>query len=327
MFHGINIAVECAQLLTGDSGYLDFLRSQIKLQIDNGKKREDGQLLVAVRYGPDGWDWSPAPGLHMHDGLEMRGYWLEPTPLRGQDIMHLYHASMAREDYQLITQVRDGDVERDWNDLGTLGEKNWGNTEFARFQYYDGRNPGWPEQILAAEYQQALETYEVMRADERSHLDIISTNRIPGQPVLTKGLTQVAMGAPQSVYNGGLLRATVRYFDADRARPGLPPDVAALVDALGPEMVGIQLVNTNHNETRRLIVQAGAFGEHQFTGLKYREEGQDGETAAAVDGKYFSVELPPSTSIRVEAGLKRFCNAPGYAFPWHGDSLPVPFPS
>ena len=327
MFHGINIAVECAQLLTGDSGYLDFLRSQIKLQIDNGKKREDGQLLVAVRYGPDGWDWSPAPGLHMHDGLEMRGYWLEPTPLRGQDIMHLYHASMAREDYQLITQVRDGDVERDWNDLGTLSEKNWGNTEFARFQYYDGRNPGWPEQILAAEYQQALETYEVMRADERSHLDIISTNRIPGQPVLTKGLTQVAMGAPQSVYNGGLLRATVRYFDADRARPGLPPDVAALVDALGPEMVGIQLVNTNHNETRRLIVQAGAFGEHQFTGLKYREEGQDGETAAAVDEKYFSVELPPSTSIRVEAGLKRFCNAPGYAFPWHGDSLPVPFPS
>ena len=54
MYHGINIAVECAQLLTGDSGYLDFLRSQIKLQVDNGRKREDGQFLVPVRYGP-GW--------------------------------------------------------------------------------------------------------------------------------------------------------------------------------------------------------------------------------------------------------------------------------
>ena len=119
----------------------------------------------------------------------MRGYWLEPTPLRGQDIMHLYHASMAREDYELITLVRDGDVERDWNDVGTaLGEKNWGNTEFARFQYYDGKNPGWPEQILRAEYQQALETYEAMRADERSPIEIISTNRLPSQPVLTKGL-------------------------------------------------------------------------------------------------------------------------------------------
>ena len=174
--------------------------------------------------------------------------------------MHLYHASMAREDYELITLVRDGDVERDWNDVGTaLGEKNWGNTEFARFQYYDGKNPGWPEQILRAEYQQALETYEAMRADERSPLEIIATNRLPSQPVLTKGLTQVTLGAPQSVYNGGLLRATVRYFDADRLRPGLPLDVAALVDELGSDVVGVQLVNTSRHETRRLIVQAGAF--------------------------------------------------------------------
>ena len=85
--------------------------------------------------------------------------------------------------------MRDGDVERDWNDVGiALGEKNWGNTEFARFQYYDGKNPGWPEQILRAEYQQALETYETMRADERRPLEIIATNRFPSHPVLTKGL-------------------------------------------------------------------------------------------------------------------------------------------
>ena len=326
MYHGINIAVECAQLLTGDSGYLNFLRSQVKLQVDNGRKREDGQLLVPVRYGPDGWDWNPAPGLHASDGIEMRGYWLEPTPLRGQDIMHLYHASMAREDYELITQVRDGDVERDWNEVGSaMGEKNWGSTEFARFQYYDGKNPDWPQQILRAEYQYALETYEAMRVDERSQLDMIKTNRLPSHPVLTKGLTQVALGAPQSVYNGGLLRATVRYYDADRHRPGLPLEVAALVDELGPDVVGLQLVNTNRNETRRLIVQAGAFGEHQFTRLKYRKEGEGRECVVAADGKYFSVELPPSTSLRVEAGLQRFCNTPSYAFPWHGERMPIPF--
>ena len=119
-----------------------------------------------------------------------------------------------------------------------------------------------------------------MRADERSPLDIIATNRLPSQPVLTKGLTQVTLGAPQSVYNGGLLRATVRYFDADRLRPGLPLDVAALVDELGPAVVGIQLVNTSRHETRRLIVQAGAFGEHRFTQLKYRVAGKDGEVSS-----------------------------------------------
>jgi len=219
MFHGINIAVECAQLLTGDSGYLDFLRSQLKVQIDNGRTREDGQFIVPTRYGPDGWDWNEAPGPHMQDGLEMRGYWLEPIPMRAQEMMHLYHASMSQEDYELITHIRDGEMARDWNDVGSvLSEKNGGQIEFARFQYYDGKNPDWPEKILAAEYQQALETFEQMRVDERTHLDIVTTNRLPFHPVVTKGLTQVTMGAPQSIYNGGLLRATVRYFDRDRAR-------------------------------------------------------------------------------------------------------------
>ena len=240
--------------------------------------------------------------------------------------MHLYHASMAKEDYGLITQVRDGEVERDWNEVGSaLGEKNWGTTEFARFQYYDGRNPDWPEKILRAEYQKALETYREMREDERTHLEVIATNRIPSQPVLTKGLTQVTLGAPQSIYNGGLLRATVRYFDRDRARPGLPPEVAALVDELGPETVGIQLVNTSRGETRNLVVQAGAFGEHQFTRIECGEEGGDGRGVQPVEAKYFGVELPPSTAIRVKAGLDRFANTPSYAFPWHGDTIPVPF--
>ena len=326
MFHGINIAVECAQLLTGDSGYLDFLRSQLKVLVDNGRKREDGQFVVPTRYGPDGWDWREAPGVHMNDGIEMRGYWQEPSPMRAQEMVHLYHASMAQEDYELITHVRDREAERDWNDVGTnLGEKNRGDTEFARFQYYDGRNPDWPEKILTAEYQHALETYQQIRLDERTSYEMITTNRFPFQSVLTKGLTQVTMGAPQSIYNGGLLRATVRYFDRDLARPGLPRDVAALVDTLGPEGVGIQLVNTDREETRTLIVQAGAFGEHEFTQIRYHEKDRDGDTVTPMNGKYFAVQLPPSTSIRVEAGLRRFVNKPSYAFPWHGEEIPVPF--
>lgn len=326
MFHGINIAVECAQLLTGDSGYLDFLRSQLRLIVDHGFKRADGQFLVPIRYGADGWDLRQAPGLHEKDGIEMRGYWQEPSPMRAQEMMHLYHASMGQEDYELITHVRDGEMERDWNEVGNrLGEKNGGEIEFARFQYYDGKNPDWPEKILTAEYQQALETFEQIRLDERTAHDMITTNRFPSQPVLTKGLTQVTMGAPQAIYNGGLLRATVRYFDRDRVRPGLPPDIAALVDRLDTEGVGIQLVNANRNEPRSLIVQAGAFGEHRFTQIRYRSGEQDGETVKSVNGNCFAVNLPPSTSIRVDAGLDRFANRPSYAFPWHGSAIPVPF--
>ena len=133
------------------------------------------------------------------------------------------------------------------------------------------------------------------------------------------------MGAPQTIYCGGILRATVRYFDQDRARPGLPGEVAALVNKLGPEVVGLQLVNTSRSQTRNLIVQAGAFGEHRFTQIRYHEEGRDGETVAPVNANYFAVGLPPSTCIRLEVGLNRFVNAPSYAFPWHGDKIPVPY--
>ena len=342
MFHSLTIAAECALLLTGDFGYLELLRSQIQLLLENSVTREDGQLIMPTRYGPDGWCYDPPVGPSNDDILPKRGVYTGPIPWRMQELAHLYHASMSTEDYELITRIRDGEVERDWNEIGDRGgEKNGGETEFARFQYYDGLNPDWPEKILSAEYRWAVEAFDKIRLDDRTVEEIVTTNFFPPNPVFTKGLTQVTMGAPQSVYNGGLLRATVRYYDRDTARPGLPRDVAALVDKLESDAVGIQLVNLSTTETRNAIVQAGAFGEHQFTGLKYREMSQEelrqnpylwlrsdreyAEKETSVNGKYFAVELPPSTSVRVEVGLRRFVNDPSYAFPWHGETIPVPF--
>ncbi len=324
MFHGLSIAAECALLLTGDFGYLDLLRDQIKVLLDASIKRDDGQLIMPTRYGPDGWQYDPPKARTTEGKITYRNVYTGPMPWRAQELVHLYHASMSQQDYDLIAQVRDGEVERDWNDVSERGgEKNGGDTELARFQYYDGQNPDWPKKILSAEYGWALETFEEIRADNRTVEEMISTNSFPQHPVLTKGLTQVTMGTPQSVYNGGLLRATVRYFDQDQGRPGLPKDVAALVDELKPDKAGIQLVNVNPDETRRLIVQAGAFGEHQFTEVRFQEDESD--RTAAINGKAFAVELPPSTSIRIEVGMKRFANDPSYAFPWHGDKIPVPF--
>ena len=342
MFHSLTIAAECALLLTGDFGYLELLRSQIQLLLENSVTREDGQLIMPTRYGPDGWCYDPPVGPSNDGILPMRGVYTGPIPWRMQELAHLYHASMSPEDYELITRIRDGEVERDWNEIGDRGgEKNGGETEFARFQYYDGMNPEWPEKILSAEYRWALEAFDKIRLDDRTVEEIITTNYFPPSPVFTKGLTQVTMGAPQSVYNGGLLRATVRYFDRDNARPGLPKDVAALVDKLASDAVGIQLVNLSTTETRNAIVQAGAFGEHQFTALKYQETSQEGlhqnpylwlrsersysGKEIPVNAKYFAVQLPPSTSIRLEVGMRRFVNNPSYAFPWHGETIPVPF--
>ena len=45
-------------------------------------------------------------------------------------------------------------------------------------------------------------------------------------------------------------------------RPGLPEDVAALVDSLKDDSTSLVLVNLNQSETRTVIVQGGAYGEH-----------------------------------------------------------------
>ena len=151
IFSSLTIAAECALLLTGDFGYLELLRSQIKLLMDNAITREDGQLLLPARYGPDGWEYA------MENYDHEKGRFV---PYRMQELAHLYHASMADEDYDLINRIRETDKERDWNHVPVLGEKSYADTELARFQYYDCKNPDWPMKILQAEYQNAQTTFE-----------------------------------------------------------------------------------------------------------------------------------------------------------------------
>jgi len=320
MFHALSIASECATLLSGDVGYMDLVRSQDQMLMTHAATREDGQLLVPSRYGPQGWQ--------------------EYRPPRMREPEHVYHATMAKSDYDAIAAIREGERERDWNEVAPGATKGDNNAE-ARFQYYDGKNPGWPEKILRAEHQMISMMTEAMNRDDRDPETIIADNELPPTPIVSKGLTQVTMGAPQNVYHGGLNRATVRYFDQDRARAGLPKDVAALVDSLTPKGAGVHLVNTSRGETRNLIVQAGAFGEHQFTEVRFQEEHQPdlarspyrwlrepyekADRVVQLDSKYLAVQLPPNTAVHLELGMRRFVNDPSYGFPWHRDKIPVPF--
>ena len=191
---------------------------------------------------------------------------------------------------------------------------------------------------MRAELQYVLDTLDRMCRDERDVATILEENLSPPNPVVTKGLTQTTMGAPKSVYNGGLLQARVRYFDPDGRRPGLPPDVAALVEKLGPERAVVRLVNLSRAESRCLVLQAGAFGEHRFTKVAFEEKapgcapgGPNGTgqppvaRSLPVDGRWLGVELPASAMLVLDLGMRRFVNRPSYAFPWHGDRIPVPF--
>jgi hypothetical protein len=147
-------------------------------------------------------------------------------------------------------------------------------------------------------------------------------------PVTTEALVQLMLGAPQIQYNGGVLHASVRYFDPARQRPGIPQDVAALVTKIEADRTELELVNLSPTEIRDVIVQAGTFGEHQFTTVKYMHLNETSprkleETSVAVNRKFLQVRMLPGTRVKLSLGVKRFANKPSYAFPWHGDTIPV----
>jgi hypothetical protein len=141
------------------------------------------------------------------------------------------------------------------------------------------------------------------------------TYLISRSTITTEALVHLTMGGPMPICNGGLLMVSVRHFDAERKRPGLPPDVAALVRRIGLEGIDLTLANLHPMESRRLIVQAGAFGEHCFTTAYFTDD--DGNAAVKqVDSEYVEVELGPGTVFEVNLGMKRFCRQPSYRLPW-----------
>jgi hypothetical protein len=152
-------------------------------------------------------------------------------------------------------------------------------------------------------------------------------------PVTTETLVQLTLGAPQPVYNGGLLFAPVRYFDAQRRRPGLPEGVAALVSRVEAGRVVLQLANLDPGRGRELVVQAGVFGEHGFGEARYDALATPSEypgagglyappapateaRTAPVGGRHLGVSLPPGTRVTLDLAMRPFVNRPTYAAPW-----------
>lgn len=347
IFGAVTTAAETAYLVSGDPKYLGLLRSQLDVLLKNSKTQK-GQLLVPYKYGAKGWfDYRP---------LELR------------ESAHLYNSSMDSADKARIERILagsktgprpydhyndyampvEGHLNYKWmsngipmdftkpvsnGDVGDLLQEQEELNEAPRYLFLEGKNPGFPVKMLEADYNESLRRI----AESRGIEDIY---KVPNRhseyvaelnPVVIKSLVYLTMGGPMAIYNGGLLQVRVRYFDTQKGRPGLPDDVGALVEKIGPDNTVLSLVNINAIEPRSLIVQAGAYGEHQFGEIKYSETTKDAagktttvEKTLPVNNKYFEVELPPASSIKLNMSMKRHANRPSYDFPWKAATAAAP---
>ncbi len=279
-----------AYLVSGDATKLDLPRSVIDLVRAQGRK-EGNRLMVPHRHGKQGWyDYRPFPAKYL---------------------AQLYYISRDPADWERLTALVDTDQ---WKTLRY--SKGKGDSVHAGpwLMYVRGENENYPMEILRACYGETTKRLEQIRKDRTGPADQDVHHWQKLNPVVLEALVQLTLGAPNHIYHGGLLHTSLRYFDPVNQRPGLPPDVAVLVERLTPNGVRVQFVNLNPAEPRRVIVQSGMFAEHQIT--QVRQVVHYPYQFDTIDRSQFEVALVPGAVGRLEIDLKRYSQQPTYASPW-----------
>ena len=307
-------AAENLTVLYGDLGYMDFPRSQVQALVQQAAE-ENGVLRVPHFYNDRGWD----------------GF----APFEARHMAHIWCASMGADDLELSRRLRNHES----GECGTVRSfftKHGGGHEAPWLAYLAGEYPDYPLEILRHNHAQVYQRLAFMRDDQQDPSTYGDWYLQVRNPITAEGLVQLTMGGPLNNYNGGLLMVRLRYFDAVRRRPGLPEDVAALVESLEEDRAVVHLVNLSATRERQVVVQGGAYGEHQFTQVRYgarqqsKEPGSHAteqqyraqvaneieERAVSVDDRCFSVRLQPGAQVRLDLGMRRFANQPTYALPW-----------
>ena len=141
---------------------------------------------------------------------------------------------------------------------------------------------------------------DMRMSDDMNHLN----------PALTDALNRLMLGGIPTGRVGYALHARVRYFDPERRRPGIPEDVAALVDRMSATEVSLTLVNLNQVEVRTVVVQGGGYGEHRIV-----EAEADG-AVVKVGSRSATVRLAPGAGGRITLRMERYANQPTLAMPW-----------
>jgi hypothetical protein len=177
--------------------------------------------------------------------------------------------------------------------------------------YLRGENPDYPERALKQDLERIRTRVAEMRADTTTPDTRLSDDPMLLNPASVKSLVELTLGGVHPGIGGNTLTARVRYFDPDARRPGLPADVAALVDRLTNDEATLTLVNINQLAARTLIVQGGAYGEHEITSLA--TSGQ----SIAVAGPLARVHLAPGCGAKLTLKFKRHSRPPTFALPWH----------
>jgi hypothetical protein len=187
-------------------------------------------------------------------------------------------------------------------DRARLDNNSW-------IDFLHGESPDYPTKSLRGDFEVLRMRMEKVHDDTMSLDTRLSDNTNALNPAIVNNLVQQMLGGIPGVH-GNTLHCRVRYFDPESRRSGLPEGVGSLVERLGSDSVTVQLVNLDPVNDRRLVIQGGAYAEHQFVNVS------SGGEPKPVDRSYLTIRLAAGSGARLEIGMNRYANQPTMIFPW-----------
>jgi len=190
------------------------------------------------------------------------------------------------------------------NDRKRIGENRW-------LEFLEGDNPDFPVQSLQHDLETIRRRVEGQRTDSSSPDTRLSDQMNNFNPAITQALTQQMLGGLPTGRTGFPLHCRLRYFDPEGRRAGVPEGVSALIDSMSNDGVTVQIVNIDPLRKRSVVVQGGAYAEHQIASVTVDD------ATTPVDDSHFTVHLDPGAGSRFTVRMNRYANAPTFSFPWH----------
>ena len=326
------VASANAFVLTAQPQYFDLPRSQLAAITALGELRHFDETEMSLRHHWSSLDASLSPPrlTWMVPYRYGDNGWFDYQPVDPGYLIRLWALSMDHADEEQILHLRH-QSHYDWQQVVPIRTKEDGGHETAWYSYLKGENPNYPEAIFTQSFQVVNWRLAEIEHDQADLTQVNIHHWQQLNPVTPEALVQLTLGAPQHNYYGGLLHSRLRYFDADAHRPGLPQDIAALVERLEPENALVHLVNLSPRTSHNVIIQAGGFGEHLFTGVRFTmaASGYPGpfdevtripsaELAwheVKVTDRSLEIHLPPLTQITLDLGMRLHVSPPSYQFP------------
>ena len=176
--------------------------------------------------------------------------------------------------------------------------------------FLEGENPNYPVEALERDFSILRQKVEAMHQDTSTPDTRMSDDMNSINPAVVDTLTQLMLGGIPTRRLGYPLHCRLRYFDPERRCAGVPEDVAALVEKMTADDVTVSLVNINPVTERKVVVQGGAYAEHQLLSASVDDR------EVPIDHSFFTIRLAPGAGSRVAIKMKRYANQPTFAFPW-----------